>query len=545
MAGTVTDSPTGLPAGPVTGSATGPASGSGVGPGGRLSPDFVARLVAHIVSDGATSLTTRSPMDDGPLASIPQSSDADVLAAAARARELQRDWAQTSFAERRTIFLDFHDLVLDRQSEVLDLIQLEAGKARHHAFEEVADTALVAKYYARTAQRHLSPRRRVPGLPVVMRTHVEHHPKGVVAMITPWNYPLSMGITDSIPALMAGNAVLHKPDAQTPLSALWAVDLLEEAGLPAGLIQIVTGPGRRLGGPMIDHSDFVCFTGSTATGRLINEHASRRLIGTSLELGGKNAQIVLPDADLDKAAAGAVRAAFSSAGQLCIAMERVLVYEEVYHDFMDRFVAKVSALKLGAGLDFSADMGSLASADQLEKVSAHVEDARAKGATIRTGGRARPDLGPYFYEPTVLTDVGEDMAVCHEETFGPVVSVWPYSAVQDAIDWANDTPYGLNASVFGRDLAHARAVARQIRAGTVNINEGYGAAWGSVDAPMGGMGDSGLSRRHGREGIVKYTEPQTVSSLHHITIEPMYGISYENWARLLTTGLKVMKRVGM
>jgi acyl-CoA reductase-like NAD-dependent aldehyde dehydrogenase len=261
----------------------------------------------------------------------------------------------------------------------------------------------------------------------------------------------------------------------------------------------------------VDRVDYVSFTGSTDTGRLVAERAGARLIGCSLELGGKNPMIVREDADLLKALDGAIRGSFANAGQLCISTERLYVHESVFEPFLRQFVARAQALQLGAGLDYEADMGSLANEHQLRKVVDHVRDAVEKGAVVRAGGNARPDIGPLFFEPTVLSGVTPDMTVFSEETFGPVVSVYSFSSDEEALHLANDSRYGLNASIWSTDLRFAEGMARRIEAGTVNINEAYSAAWGSVDAPMGGRKDSGTGRRHGAEGLLKFTESQTIA----------------------------------
>src|SRR5919107_2834800 len=232
---------------------------------------------------------------------------------------------------------------------------------------------------------------------------------------------------------MAGNAVVSKPDAQTMLTALLGVELLREAGFPKDLWQVVAGPGKVLGGEIIGRADYVCFTGSTATGKLIAQQCAERLIGCSLELGGKNPILVLRDADLDRAAEGAVRASFSNAGQLCVSTERMFVADQVYDHFVDRFVARTEAMTLGATVDWGNDMGPLISADQLERVQAHVDDAVAKGVVVRTGGRARPELAPYFFEPTILEGVTPEMTCFGKETFGPVISVYRFHDEADAI----------------------------------------------------------------------------------------------------------------
>ncbi|HSV67133.1 MAG TPA: succinic semialdehyde dehydrogenase [Mycobacteriales bacterium] len=506
--------------------------------------ELTDRLARRVVATSGETSTALAPYTGQTLATLPVSTVADVATAFERAREAQRGWAATPLRRRASILLAVHDMVLDRQAEVLDLIQWESGKARKHAFEEVADVAVTARYYARRGPTHLRPRRRSGIFPGLTVAYELRQPKGVVGLISPWNYPLTLGVSDALPALLAGNAVVHKPDAQTSLTALWGVELLHEAGLPEGVWQVVYGDGPAIGGAILDLADYVCFTGSTRTGREVAQRCAARLVGCSLELGGKNPLLVLADADLDRAAEGAVRACFSSAGQLCVSIERLYVAAAVREELMARFLDRVRAMRLAASFGYDADMGSLTSAQQLDTVAGHVADAVAKGARVLAGGRARPDLGPYFYEPTVLADVTETM-VCHgEETFGPVVSVYPFAAEADAVRLANQTPYGLNASVWTRDAVRGRRVAGQIRAGTVNVNEAYGAAWGSVDAPMGGMGESGLGRRHGAEGVTKYTEAQTVATQRVQGFGTPPWTSDERWVGLLTGSLKVMKALG-
>ncbi len=354
-----------------------------------------------------------------------------------------------------------------------------------------------------------------------------------------------MAAGDTIAALMAGNAVVQKPDTQTGLTALWSMELMYEAGLPRDVWQMVIGRGSSIGAALMDNADYMMFTGSTATGRQIAADAGRRLIGASLELGGKNPMIVLADADIDKAAEGAVAACFPSAGQLCVSVERLYVAESVRDKFVAAFVARTKELRIGAGYDFGYDVGSLTTPAQLDTVTTHIADATTKGATILAGGRARPDLGPLFHEPTILTDVTPDMTLYDHETFGPVVSIHPFRDEEEAISLANASSYGLNASVWSRNGARGRAVAARVHAGTVNVNEAFAAAWGSVDAPMGGMGDSGLGRRHGADGILKYTEAQTVAHQRIQGFTPPAGLHPEKWATLLTRSLKLLKAAGL
>jgi succinate-semialdehyde dehydrogenase/glutarate-semialdehyde dehydrogenase len=427
----------------------------------------------------------------------------------------------------------------------MDAIQAENGKSRRDAFLEVADIAITCRYYARSAPKLLEGTRRsgmVPGLTSVKELH---HPKGLVSVISPWNYPFSLAVGDSIPALLAGNAVVQKADNQTALTALMGLELARKAGVPKDLWQIVLGRGSAIGPAMLDIADFMMFTGSTESGRHIAAESGRRLIDCSLELGGKNALVVLEDADLDRAAEGAVRACFSSSGQLCISVERMYVAEQVHDAFMDKFLGRLADLLLGPSYDFDKEMGSLTSKDQVEVTERHVADAVANGATVLAGGRARPDLGPYFYEPTVLSGVEAGAECFREETFGPVVSVYTFRTDDEAVELANDSRYGLNASVWSRSASRGRRVGGQVRAGTVNVNEAFAAAWGSIDAPMGGMGDSGMGRRHGDHGLLKYTEPQTVAYQRLMNLAPPFAsLGDKGFAETLTKSLKLLKSIG-
>ncbi len=510
-----------------------------------LEPDYVANLTRRVLASGGRTHQVFSPLDSAPVAEIPQSEAADVAEAFARARRAQAAWARVPVRERAAMMLRLHDLVLDRQEEILDLICLESGKARKHAFDEPLHIALTARHYARNAERYLAPERPAGVIPVLTQVEVNRVPKGVVGIIAPWNYPFTMALCDGLPALLAGNAVVSKPDAQTMLSALLGAQLLEEAGFPADLWQVVAGPGTEIGPEIISRADYICFTGSTRTGKVIAAGCAERLIGCSLELGGKNPILVLRDADVERAAEGAVRASFSNAGQLCVSTERMFVADQVYDRFVDRFVARTQAMSLGASTEWGLDMGSLISPAQLRTVTEHVDDAVAQGAHVLAGGRARPDLGPYVYEPTILEGVTPEMTCFAHETFGPVVSVYRFHDEAEAVDRANDGQYGLNASVWTRDTARGREVARRIKCGTVNVNEAFGASFASIGAPMGGMRESGLGRRQGAEGIHRYTESQTVATQRLMRFAPMFGMSDAAYARTMTTSLRLMKKAGL
>ena len=491
----------------------------------------------------ADAIDVRSPFTGEIVGTIRRGRAEDVEAAVRRCRAAQPAWGARPVRDRCAVLLRFHDLLLERREELLDLVQRESGKARRHAFEEVLDTALVARHYGIHAPRYLAARRRKGVLPLLTTTWELRHPVGVVGVVAPWNYPLVLSITDLLAALAAGNAVVLRPDVQSSLTALRAAALLEEAGLPADVLAVVTGEGHELGPALVERVDFVMFTGSTRTGRIVARQAAERLIGFSLELGGKNPMLVLDDADIEAAADGAVRGGFVGAGQVCVSIERIYADVAVHDRFVRRFVERVRSMRLGAALDYGPDMGSLTTERQLATVEAHVADAVAKGATVLAGGRRRPDLGPLFYEPTVLVGVRPGMRAYDEETFGPVVSVYPVAGDDEAVARANDTPYGLSASVWSRSVRRAMAVASRIQAGSVNVNEAYGATWGSTASPIGGMKQSGVGRRHGAEGILKYTEAQTIAVQRGHPLAPPSFLSETAYAAWMSRAVRVMRRI--
>ncbi len=476
-----------------------------------------------------------------PLAEIPVGTAADVETAVERARAAQVAWAERSAKDRAAVLSRFATQVMRGREELMDIVQAETGKNRASAQEEVLDCLITGRHYAGTAPGLLAPKRVQGMLPGLTKAVVRRHPKGVVGVIAPWNYPLNLAATDALAALAAGNAVVIKPASITPFCALAAAEMLYRAGLPRDLFQVVPGPGGAVGGAIVDNVDYLMFTGSTETGRTLGRRCGERLIGFSAELGGKNAMIVTDGADLDEVAEVATRAFFSNSGQLCISMERVYVEKSVASQLIETLTARIGAMSLGPSYDFDAEMGSLISQDQLDTVTAHVDDAVAKGARVLAGGRPRPDLGPLFYEPTLLADVPEDATCFGEETFGPVVSIYPVDSVDEAVEKANDTEYGLNSSVFAGSDAEGEAIAARLRTGTVNVGEGYVAGWGSIAGPMGGMGASGVGRRHGEEGLLKYTEAQTVATQRVMHFGGPSFLSRDRWQSVLAPATDAMR----
>ncbi len=522
------------------------ATGDSAGVASRLRAGLIDDLVAMaaVPRSGRAEVEVVAPFTLEGIGSVPQAIDEDVAAAAGRARAAQISWRRMGARARSKVLLRFHDLLVDRIDEVTDLVQLEGGKARLDAWKEVVDTVGVCRLIANVTPEATRRRRRQGAMPLFTKTYEHHHPIGLVGFISPWNYPFMLAISDALAAIATGNAVLIKPDEKTPFSALLGARLLIEAGVPPDLVQVLTGAGAPIGESFVDAVDYVMFTGSTEVGRLIAEMAGRRLIGCSMELGGKNAAIVLPDADLDRTVRELAAGSYANGGQTCVSMERVYVHESIRDRFTTMFAAHSEALPMSAAFDFSSALSSLIDQAQLDRVHGHVEDAVAKGATLLTGGKPRPDVGPLFYAPTVLTDVTEDMAICREETFGPVAAIYGYSDLEAAIAMANDSKYGLHFSLWTRDTGRAQDIATRLEAGSVTINDGLVASWGSHEASMGGVKDSGLGRRHGLPGILKFTETQTVATQRLIpAYSPFGGIGPERYTRMIEAMARVFRRL--
>jgi acyl-CoA reductase-like NAD-dependent aldehyde dehydrogenase len=367
----------------------------------------------------------------------------------------------------------------------------------------------------------------------------------VVGLITPWNYPFLLGIADAIPALLAGNSVIVKPSELTPLSMNLARDLFVESGLDPHLLIVVHG-GAGIGSELIRNVDYVGFTGGTETGRKVAIAASSRLIPFSLELGGKNPMIVLEGASLENAVKGLLVGAFANSGQSCISIERVYVQESIYEEFARRLAEKTATLKLGWSRSWDVDMGSMISATHAQKVRSRIEEAVSAGVRVLAGGKQRADLGPSFVEPTVLAGADDRMPISREETFGPVVALYPVQNAEEAIRRANDSSFGLNASVWAVGRSRGLAVARQLEAGSAVVNSTL-LIYNTFDVPMGGIKQSGIGRRHGEHGILRYTQAQSIVS--SVARGGGYDsilsrIKNERMARIATTITKLWRRIG-
>ncbi|QIX25678.1 succinate-semialdehyde dehydrogenase (NADP(+)) [Nocardioides sp. JQ2195] len=510
-----------------------------------VTDDFLDRLVSRVPSTAGGTWKLTEVYTGDVLVELPQSTPADIESAFAASRAAQAEWSQWPLKKRLKVFRTFHKLVLDHNETIVDLIQVESGKARRMAFEETLDIPMVAGYYIKRAAKILAPKKHAGPVPVVSSSLEVRQPKGVVGIIAPWNFPFATGISDAIPALIAGNGVVVKPDNKTALSPLYGVELLEKAGLPKGLFQVVCGEGPDVGPTLIDNANYVMFTGSTATGRVIGERAGRNLIGACLELGGKNPMVVLPDANLDETVKAALFGAFGNTGQICMHIERMYIHDSIYDDFKSRFVEATKDLQVGAAYDFEPEVGSLVSVDQKNRVASHVADAVAKGATVLVGGRELPEVGPAFFAPTILEGVTKDMLAGVGETFGPVVALHRYSTEDEAIALANDTDYGLNASVWGGDIDNAIRVGRRIHSGNVNINDILATAYASKGSPSGGVKQSGVGARHGDQGMLKYTDCQNVGILRKQVMGAPEGVPFAENVKQQILGLRVMRKLNI
>lgn len=458
----------------------------------------------------ATVITVWSPADGRVVDSVPVMDANSIAEIVVDLRVAQRGWEQLPVQARARHLLAFRDWLLDNEFRLARLLQLETGKPWAEANLEIPYIVDAINYYARTAPRLLADRTppRHGLIAATKRQLVVQRPYPVVGVITPWNFPLGLSILDAIPALLAGAAVVVKPSEYTPLTVAAAVEGWKAVEAPP-VLRCVTGGGET-GAAVVEHVDYVQFTGSTRTGKAIAHAAAERLIPCGLELGGKDAMIVLDDADMVRAANAAVWGAMANSGQMCTSVERVYVEEGAYEEFIGIVVEKMNALRVGEDdQQFRYDVGPLATEEQLAIVTAHVDDAMARGARILVGGA--PFEGSGFFPPTLLVDVDHTMLCMQRETFGPTLPVMRVRDEDEAVRLANDSDYGLSATVFSGSRARAERIARRLDAGAVNINDVFGNLF-TLSLPQGGWKQSGVGRRNGADAVLKYSRPQAIVS---------------------------------
>jgi acyl-CoA reductase-like NAD-dependent aldehyde dehydrogenase len=427
----------------------------------------------------------------------------EFSAAVIRARAAQEAWAAIGIRKRIAILREFQRRVLEKKSEIAEAITREAGKPVAEALTtEVLVVLDAARFLIENAYRMLRNETVPHGnfATKLKKGRLLREPYGIVGMISPWNYPFSIPATETMAALVAGNAVLLKPSEFTSLVAMELKTLLRAAGVPADVFQVIPGDGATGAALIASPIDKLIFTGSVATGKRIAAAAAEKLLPVVLELGGKDPMLVLDDADLDVASSAAVWGAFVNAGQTCLSVERCYVHRSLYEPFVKACADKAKLLRVGNGLDPQTDVGPIIHERQLLTVEAHVKDALACGARLLTGGSRLTGLGSNFYQPTVLADVTHAMRIMREETFGPVLPVAAFDTDDEAIELANDSEFGLAASVWTRDNARGERLARRIQTGTVMVNDVV-SCFGISEAPHGGLKSSGLGRTHGRFGL--------------------------------------------
>lgn len=462
----------------------------------------------------------------------------DVAEAVRFARNAQPAWAALSYRERARFILRARELVLARMEEIARLISRETGKPPVEAISmEVVPTLDLMHYFAQHTERLLKRERISLGQYGLMgrSSYIFYKPLGVAGIISPWNFPWATPLDEVVMALMAGNAVVLKPSELTSLTALKIGAIFKEAQLPPGLLEIVTGDGSTGAALVAAGVDKIMFTGSVETGKRVAEAAAKQLIPVVLELGGKDPMIVLEDAKLENAARAAIWGAYCNSGQACASIERCYVHESIAPQFIDLVVKETRALRQGKPTAEGVDVGAMSNEKQLKIVESHVGEAVEKGAQVLTGGRRVNDSGGWFHQPTVVTNVDHSMELMTEETFGPVLPIMTFKTDDEAVRLANDSIYGLTASVFTSDISRGRALAERIDAGTVMVNEVV-YTHAVAQTPWGGVKKSGYGRTHGRPGLLELVTPQHIHTNGVPWLPDVWWFRYTNRAAALFRG---------
>lgn len=458
------------------------------------------------------AIASYNPATGEVVESIPKTHPEELAGIVAAARIAQETWRATSISQRCS-FLDLlREKMLAARSELADIVVRESGKPRVEAlFSDVFVSLDTATYYAKILPKLLQPER-VPhhsSAAKLKSGRLFYESVGVIGIISSWNYPLAIPLGQIIAAVAAGNAVVCKTSEFTPKCGELIGKLFREAGFPAHLVNIVQGGGE-IGQALIDaNPDKVLFTGSVPTGRRVAEACARQLVPSVLELGGKDAMLVLADANLAVASSAALWGGFTNCGQVCLSVERLFVEESVSEKFLGHCVEKTRTLRLGNGNDPSTDVGPLIRPQHVQRMLDLIEDAVARGAQVLCGGRARPDLGPCFFEPTVISDVDSSMRLFQEETFGPILAIQTVANAEEAIERANNSPFALAASIWTSDKERGRQIASRLRAGAVMVNDAI-SYFAIAEAPHGGCNASGWGRTHGRSGFLEMVQPKYV-----------------------------------
>ena len=464
----------------------------------------IVEPVASTSANEPRRLRLRSVVTQEPIGEIEVQAAAEVRAALERARKVQPDWAALSVERRAWYLHKVLKILIERQEDVIETVIRETGKTRSEAIPmEVFAACDSLSYYAKRASKILAPKKQsLHGVMRLMKKMTIHHlPLGVVGVITPWNGPFILAVNPVAQALVAGNAVLLKPSEVTPFSAQLLAEFFDQAGLPEGVLQVLMGDGETGAALCEAGVDKITFTGSAATGRKVAEACGRLLIPCTLELGGKDPMVVCADADIESAAAGALAGAYMNTGQYCCGTERVYVVDSIADEFTEEVVRRASRLRQGDTGE--SDIGAIFWPRQLEIIETHMKDAVSKGATVRVGGRRNPDLKGLYFEPTVLTDVSHDMQIMVDETFGPILPIMRVKDEDEAIRLANDSHYGLGATIWTTDNQKAVRLAQKIESGSVCIND-MTVTYGCLEAPFGGRKSSGVGQINGKNGILGY-----------------------------------------